>query len=288
MTLPAPFDVVGGPFLLLILALCFALETVRPLRARVQRRGERVATNLSMMAAATLIMRGLVIPVSVLVATFVAGRGWGVVPLLGLPAAAAAGLAFVVTDYSTWLWHRLNHRVPLLWRFHSVHHTDLDLDVTTAFRFHAGELTLSLGFRILQIVVIGLDPVLLLVYEVVMDGATQFHHSNLRLPLTVERALNLVLVTPRMHAIHHSIVERETNANWSVVFSWWDRLHGTLRLDVAQEALVIGLPAYRAAAALTFANLVVMPFRRHDGWWLLPNGDYPDRPPRGAPTRLAA
>jgi sterol desaturase/sphingolipid hydroxylase (fatty acid hydroxylase superfamily) len=288
MTLLAPFDAVGGPLLLAVLLSCFGLETARPLRARVQPRVQRIRTNVSMMAAAMVIMRGLVIPASVLVAMSMAARGAGVVPFLGLPAAAGAGLAFVLADYSMWLWHRLNHQVPFLWRFHSVHHTDLDLDVTTAFRFHVGELMLSLGFRAAQIAAIGLDPVVLLVYEIVMDAATQFHHSNLRLPLGVERVLNLVFVTPRMHAIHHSIVERETNANWSVVFSWWDRLHGTLRLDVAQDALVIGLPAYRAAPALTFGKLLVMPFRRHDGWWRLPNGDQPDRPPRGAPTRLVA
>ncbi|HEY3064872.1 MAG TPA: sterol desaturase family protein [Methylomirabilota bacterium] len=287
MALLPPLDLVGSPILLGVLVVCLAAEAARPLRARVQTRGERLPTNVAMMAIASVMVRGFVIPVSVLLATMVTTRSWGLVPLLDLPAPAAAGIAFIAADYATWLWHRLNHQIPFLWRFHAVHHTDLDLDVTTAFRFHAGELALSLGFRALAIVVLGLGPALLLVYEIAMDAATAFHHSNLRLPVALERPLSLLVVTPRMHAIHHSIVEREATANWSVVFSWWDRLHGTLRLDVAQDALVIGVPAYRAREALTLGKLLVMPFRRHGAWWRLPDGRYPDRRPRGTPTRLA-
>jgi sterol desaturase/sphingolipid hydroxylase (fatty acid hydroxylase superfamily) len=191
-------------------------------------------------------------------------------------------------DYTTWVWHRLNHQVPLLWRFHGVHHTDLDLDVMTSFRFHFGELTLSLGYRALQIAVIGVDPLILVVYEIVMDAATTFHHSNINLPLGLERGLNVVIVTPRMHGIHHSIVERETNANWSVVFSGWDRFHRTLRLDVPQDALVIGVPAYRSPGELTFGNLLVLPFRPQRAWWRFPDGQYPERHPTRTPDRFAA
>jgi sterol desaturase/sphingolipid hydroxylase (fatty acid hydroxylase superfamily) len=241
-----------------------------------------------MIVVASLVIRGLVIPIAFALATSLAAKRWGLVAQLGLPRLAAAGLGFLLMDYTTWVWHWLNHRVPFLWRFHGVHHTDLDLDVLTSFRFHFGELTLSLGYRSLQIVVIGIDPLVLIIYEVVMDAATEFHHSNVRLPLGVERWLNLVIVTPRMHGIHHSIVERETNANWSVVFSWWDRLHGTLRLDVTQDALVIGVPAYRAPEELTFARLLTMPFRRQRAWWRLADGRHPEREPTGTPSRLVA
>jgi len=143
-----------------------------------------------------------------------------------------------------------------------VHHTDLDLDVSTAFRFHAGELLLSVLWRSAQIVAFGIGPELVLLYEAAMETATAFHHSNWRLPPALDRALNLIVVTPRMHGIHHSVEERETNANWSVIFSWWDRLHRTLCLGVPAAGLTIGLPAYRDPRELRVRGLLALPFTR--------------------------
>ena len=138
-------------------------------------------------------------------------------------------------DLTFYYWHRLNHTRPLLWRFHNVHHADPDMDVTTSFRFHWGEVLYSTVFRLLQVGLIGVSPLTYLVYEVVFNGATMFHHSNLRLPVAWERRLNRVFVTPRMHGVHHSAVGPETNSNYSVIFSWWDRLNRSLRLNVAPE-----------------------------------------------------
>jgi sterol desaturase/sphingolipid hydroxylase (fatty acid hydroxylase superfamily) len=213
---------------------------------------------------------------------------WGLVNLLPVPPLARSLIAFLLLDYTVYVWHWLNHRVPFLWRFHNVHHTDLDLDVSTAFRFHFGELLLSVFYRSAQVELIGVGPVLALVYEVVMEGATEFHHSNWRLPLRLERALNWVVVTPRMHGIHHSIVERETNSNWSVIFSWCDRLHRTVRLDIPQEAITIGVPAYRDPRELTLFSLLAMPFRRQRPTWRLPNGAHPDRVAVDNPRRMSA
>ncbi|HET7341734.1 MAG TPA: sterol desaturase family protein, partial [Methylomirabilota bacterium] len=148
-----------------------------------------------------------------------------------------------------------------------VHHTDLDLDVSTAFRFHVGELLLSVVWRSAQILAIGVSPALALGYEAALQAATAFHHSNWRLPPRLERALNLVLVTPRMHGIHHSVVEAETNSNWSVIFSWWDRAHRTLRLGVPDETLHIGLPAWRDPRELGVGRLLALPFRRQRPAW---------------------
>jgi sterol desaturase/sphingolipid hydroxylase (fatty acid hydroxylase superfamily) len=287
MLIPA-LDFVGSPLLLGLFGVWFGLETARPLRVRIQRRSDRIRTNLALMALAGLVIRGLVVPATVALAGSLSALGWGLVPRLGLPTVLAGALAFVLMDYTTWVWHRLNHQVPLLWRFHGVHHTDLDLDVMTSFRFHVGELTLSLGFRALQIAVIGVGPAVLIGYEIVMEAATEFHHSNIKLPFGLERRLNLFVVTPRMHGIHHSIVERETNANWSVVFSCWDRLHRTLRLDVPQDAIVIGVPAYRSPGELTFGKLLALPFRRQRAWWRLPDGRFPERQLTTAPDRMAA
>src|SRR5207244_4155870 len=135
--------------------------------------------------------------------------------LISMPNVARAIAGFVLLDYTMYAWHWLNHRLPFLWRFHNVHHTDLDLDVTTAARFHFGELGLSVAVRSLQIILIGVTPSLALIYEVALEASTQFHHSNWRLPFAFERVLNWLIVTPRMHGIHHSIVQRETNSNFS-------------------------------------------------------------------------
>lgn len=138
--------------------------------------------------------------------------------------------------------------------------------MTTAFRFHPGELLLSALLRVAQVLLVGAGPGVVVVWEIVTNGATAFHHSNWRLPVALERALVRVLVTPRMHGIHHSVVEREANTNWSVIVTWWDRLHRTLRLDVPQDAVVIGLPAYRDPAELRFPRLLALPFRLRPTW----------------------
>ena len=144
-------------------------------------------------------------------------------------------------DYSMYLWHRALHRVSALWRFHSVHHADVDLDASTALRFHVGELAASLPFRCAQVSLLGVSANVALGYEVAMQVAAIFHHSNTRLPVALEQWVGLVVVTPRMHGLHHSIETRELHSNWSVIFSIWDRLHGTHRFRRTQPT--IGLTA---------------------------------------------
>jgi sterol desaturase/sphingolipid hydroxylase (fatty acid hydroxylase superfamily) len=282
------FEFIGGPILAGLLLILFTAEAAWPLRRRVLSRTSRVPTNIATAATSFAVMRAVQIPVALAAATVVTAAEAGVVGWLGMPAVAGGVVGFLLLDYTTYVWHRLNHHVPLLWRFHGVHHTDLDLDVTTAFRFHFGEITLSTVYRVAQVLVIGVHPALLLAYEIVLDAATEFHHSNARLPLPLERMLNRVLVTPRMHGIHHSIVERETNSNWSVIFCWWDRVHRTLRLDIPQADITIGLPAYRERRELTFPALLAMPFRPQRPTWRLPNGEHPDRTAAPGRRSLAA
>jgi len=155
----------------------------------------------------------------------------------------------------------------------------LDLDVSTAARFHFGEMVFSIGFLALAVVAFGIPPIMLLVFFLCLEVATLFHHSNWRLPIRLERILNSIVVTPRMHGIHHSIVQRETNSNWGTVFCWWDKLHRTLRRDIPQNEITIGVAAYRDEKELTFGQLLVLPFRKQREW-RLPNGLEPDRKPR--------
>jgi len=143
----------------------------------------------------------------------------------------------------------------------------------------------SIGFLSLAVMIFGIAPVMLVMFFITLEAATLFHHSNWRLPIQVERILNLIMVTPRMHGIHHSIVQRETNSNWGTIFCWWDKLHRTLRRDVSQDAITIGVAAYREEHELTVGKLLALPFRKQRPW-RLPNGELPDRAIRPA-DRLA-
>ena len=182
----------------------------------------------------------------------------------------AAGV--LLMDLTFYYWHRLNHTRPLLWRFHNVHHADPDMDVTTSFRFHWGEVLYSTVFRLLQVGLIGVLPLTYVVYEVVFNCATLFHHSNLRLPVAWERRLNRVFVTPRMHGVHHSAVGPETNSNYSVIFSWWDRLNRSLRLNVGQTDIVIGVPGYLRPGDNRVLPMLALPFTRQRPYWRWPSG----------------
>ena len=177
-----------------------------------------------------------------------------------MPRAIETLAACALLDYTLYGWHYLTHRVPLLWRCHVVHHADLDLSVTTALRFHFAELLLSVPFRLAQLRVLGVSPPAFTLWQRLLFISVLFHHSNIRLPIEWERRLNRLIVTPRMHGIHHSIVREETDANWSSGLTVWDWLHGTLRRDVPQQAVIIGVPAYREPAQVTFAKIVAMPF----------------------------
>ena len=255
-------DHVGAPLLIAVFLLCFFTEKARPLRRRVQHWLRRCVINLLVAAPSFVVLRLLLIPAVVAVAAACERHDFGLVRWLDFPSVAAGIVALLVLDYTMFLWHWVNHRIPFLWRFHNVHHTDLDLDVTTAFRFHFGEILLSVLVRSAQVAVAGASPAVALIYEILLEASTQFHHSNLRLPLKLERVLSWFIMTPRAHGIHHSIVARETNSNYSNFLILWDRLHGTLRLDVPQDRIVVGVPAYQDARELGTVPLLLMPFRR--------------------------
>ncbi len=250
----------AGAFLALL-----AAESFRPLRPRAASRRARLRQNLALGATASLVHRGAVLPVMLLVARRC--QGAGLARLVPGPRWLRDAAAFALLDYTTYLWHRSNHEARFLWRFHAVHHTDVDLDVTTAARFHPGEIALSVIAAAIQVRIAGPRPAVAAAYAVAMQIAAAFHHANLRLPPGLDRALAAIVVTPRMHGVHHSVRRDEAGANWSVIFSVWDRIHRTLRLDVPAGRLTIGLPAYRDPRELGVARLLGMPFGRQRAWW---------------------
>jgi sterol desaturase/sphingolipid hydroxylase (fatty acid hydroxylase superfamily) len=181
------------------------------------------------------------------------------------------------------------HRVPVLWRCHAVHHIDLELDASTALRFHFTEFLASVPYRAAQVVLIGVRPPALKTWQILTGLSVVFHHSNIRLPFALERRLSRFVVTPRMHGIHHSIVPEETNSNFSSGLTVWDVLHRTLRLNVRQDEITIGLPAYRQPEEVTLPTLMHLPFTEQRDHARLPDGSIPRRadtelpPPRLLP-----
>jgi sterol desaturase/sphingolipid hydroxylase (fatty acid hydroxylase superfamily) len=209
-------------------------------------------------------------PVVGKLAAIVERRRWGLLQRWRLPPAIEAVLALVLMDYTLYLWHVLLHRVPFLWRCHVVHHVDLDLSATTALRFHFSEMVLSVPWRAAQILLIGVRPPILKAWQTAALAEILLHHSNFRLPYRLEHLLEYAIVTPRMHGIHHSTVREETESKWSSGLTLWDRLHGTLRLDVPQRALTIGTPVYRDPGELTLPKILAMPFGEQRPAWPAP------------------
>jgi sterol desaturase/sphingolipid hydroxylase (fatty acid hydroxylase superfamily) len=242
-------------------------EWAAPLRATVESKLRRVTRNLTT-GAISLGISNLLQPLLLMpVVAWGQRQNIGLLYLVQWPRWAELLIAVVLLDYTLWWWHWASHRVPFLWRFHLVHHVDRDLDTSTALRFHFGELALSIPYRILQVLLIGVDTRGLWLWQTILFASILFHHSNVRLPQRIERALVRLIVTPRMHGIHHSDSREETNSNWSSLLSAWDFLHRTTRLDVPQESIRIGVPAYDDPSDVTLGKVLALPFRRQRNDW---------------------
>ena len=256
-----------GPAILMCFVSLLAAERLFPLRKRTRPALRRLAVNLAL-SVLVLGVGSLGVRTAALAgAEWGTSRGIGLCRIVRLPPWATGLLGVLLMDLTFYYWHLANHKVALLWRFHNVHHIDPDLDVSTSFRFHFVEISYSAFFRLAQVLLLGIGPSTYVIYEVVFTCGTIFHHSNLRLPFPLERWLNKVVVTPRMHGVHHGAVLCETDSNYSVIFSWWDRLHGTLVLNIRQCAINIGVPAYRYPEDNKLWSLVVMPFSKQRDYW---------------------
>jgi len=186
----------------------------------------------------------------------------GLLNLVDMPFPLKAALGVLLLDFSIYLWHLLNHAVPLLWRFHRVHHCDMNMDVSTANRFHVGEILLSGLVRLAVIHVFGIPIVSYLLFEILVNLSIQFHHSSIRVNHGFERVWALLFVPPFLHRIHHSVKIRERDANYGVICSIWDRIFGTLVTDVDQDTIVIGIGSHRDSEQLGLWRLLLLPFTR--------------------------
>jgi sterol desaturase/sphingolipid hydroxylase (fatty acid hydroxylase superfamily) len=246
-------------------------EMLAPRRVRKLARGTRWPSNIGVVVLDTILVR-LAFPITAVGLALVAeARGWGLMQAVGLPAWAGVPLAVVALDLAIYLQHVLFHAVPALWRLHRMHHADLEIDVSTGARFHPIEILLSMGLKLGVIAALGTPAVAVLAFEVLLNATSMFNHSNVRMPLWLDRVLRWIVVTPDMHRVHHSAVARETNSNFGFNLPWWDRLFGTYRDQPAagHEAMTIGVEQFRNPAEQRLDRMLTQPFRDADTGYAL-------------------
>ena len=244
-----------------VLAALLLAETAHPFvdAFRERSRGRHALRNLALGAVNGVIVAVGFAGLWVAAAEWASARDVGLLNFVALPAWAHAAGAVLLLDLWMYAWHRLNHRVPSLWRLHRVHHADAQMDVTTASRFHTGEIVLSSVLRVGVIVGLGVYAWELVLYETVMFAVVQFHHANLRLPRGLDRALRAVIATPAMHQIHHSRWQPETDSNYGSLFSWWDRLFRSFRLRSDGSTVHLGLDGFDTPEHESLRGLLAMP-----------------------------
>ncbi|MCG8598648.1 MAG: sterol desaturase family protein [Verrucomicrobiales bacterium] len=196
---------------------------------------------------------------------FAAEHGLGLLRWTNWPGWSEAVLAIILLDCWTYWWHRLNHIVPFFWRFHRVHHSDTRMDVTTANRFHFGEIALSSMLRIPLLMLLGVELWHLALYELILFPVVQFHHANIRLPEPVDRTFRFLFASPAMHKVHHSDKVEETNSNYTSLLSIWDRIFGSFRLRNDLENIRLGLREFRGKEDQKFFPLLLIPSRKSGG-----------------------
>ncbi len=234
-------------------------EMIGALKAR------RWFTNISVLVLSSLVLRVIFPLAAVGTALWAADNGYGLFHIYEVPAWIAGTAAFVILDFAVWLEHLLSHKIPILWRIHRMHHSDIGFDLTTALRFHPLEIVLSMFWKALIIVCLGPPAVAVLIFEIVLNGTAMFNHANARLPLGLDRILRLVLVTPDMHRVHHSSFKDETNSNYGFNFPFWDYLFGTYCAQPhrGHTDMEIGLEYYRDRSPTRLLWTLLVPFRKY-------------------------
>jgi sterol desaturase/sphingolipid hydroxylase (fatty acid hydroxylase superfamily) len=237
-------------------------EKIAPRRILLKSKTKRWISNLGMQIidVAVLLLIFPVLPVGV--ALIDAERGWGLLNYYHVSPVLADITGILVLDVTIYFQHVMFHLAPVLWRVHMVHHTDQDIDVTTGLRFHPVEIILSLLIKMAVVAAMGVPALAVLIFEVLLNGASMFNHGNVRIPLSFDRIIRMVLVTPDMHRVHHSVLVRETNSNYGFSFSFWDRLFGTYRAQPTDghDKMKIGLNGYHDDRSLKLSALLTMPF----------------------------
>lgn len=256
---------------LAVLVLMASWEVLAPRRRLTTPKVRRWVTNLSVVALDAVIVRLLFATGAVGAASLAAERNWGILNQLSSPIWFEMVLAIVALDFVLYLQHVMFHSIPLLWRFHMMHHADLDCDVTTGLRFHPVEVALSMVIKLATVAIVGASPAAVVSFEVLLNVTSMFNRSNVQIPTTIDRFLRWIVVTPDMHRIHNSINPLETNRDFGFNLPWWDRVLGTYLAQPAQghKAMTLGLEQFRDPARLNFTGILVLPFVGEPGHYPL-------------------
>ena len=242
------------------------VELIIPRRVGGQRKSSRWVTNILIGGIDSFLIRllgAVSVPIVAMAAALYAEQiQFGLLHLVDLPASIEILMAFVLLDFAIYLQHVASHKFDILWMVHKVHHSDTSIDVTTAVRFHPIEIGLSMLYKVVWVLVFGIDPIAVLIFEIALNGFAMFNHANIELPFKVDRVMRLFIVTPDMHRVHHSVIERETDSNYGFNLSIWDRLFGTYiaQPEKGHTKMLIGLSSYRGANPASFWWSLSLPF----------------------------
>jgi sterol desaturase/sphingolipid hydroxylase (fatty acid hydroxylase superfamily) len=242
-------------------------ELVGPRRAQSIGRGWRWPNNLGVVVANTLLVRLLFPTTAVGLALLAETRGFGLFNVVALPAWVGVLASVIILDLAIYLQHVLFHAVPVLWRLHRMHHSDLEFDVSTGLRFHPVEILLSMLIKFMVIGAVGAPAIAVVIFEVLLNATAMFNHGNVRIPPVVDRALRWLVVTPDMHRVHHSILPGETNSNFGFNMPWWDRMFGTYRAQPrhGHDGMTIGVAQFCDPGELRLDRMLVQPLRPDTG-----------------------
>nr|WP_319554287.1 sterol desaturase family protein [uncultured Vibrio sp.] len=246
-----------------VLLLCTLWENALPRKILTVSRIFRWINNLSLVALNSVIV-ALVMPIAAFQAAIIATENqWGLFQVLSLPIWLNVLLSIILLDFIIYVQHVIFHRIPVLWKLHRMHHADLDIDVTTGARFHPIEILISMVIKIGAVFMLGVSPIAIVMFEIILNASAMFNHSNAKLALPVDAWLRKAIVTPDMHRVHHSVIPRETHSNFGFFLSVWDRMFSTYRAqpELGHEHVVIGLPDIRDKQEQRLDKLLTQPFR---------------------------
>jgi len=246
-----------------IFTLMISWEYFSPRRQQKTPRTKRWPVNIGLAVFNMLLMRFTVGGIAYLSAVNATSFSWGLLNQFPTPAWLSIVVTLLFLDFAIYCQHIISHKWKLLWRLHQIHHTDIEIDASTAVRFHPLEIMVSMAYKVGCIYLIGADPIAVIAFEVILNATATFNHSNINLPLKIDRALRWVLITPDVHRIHHSTVQTETDSNYGFSISLWDRLFRTYTAEPekTQTTLDIGLPEYRQQKDLGLIKLLTLPFK---------------------------
>jgi len=245
-----------------LLSLMLLWETLSPRRAWSVSRGQRWLINLSLVLLYTLLIRLLFPVVAVGMAVYASSQGWGLLNRVDLPLWLELIVGLLLLDMLIYWQHRLFHKIPLFWRLHRIHHTDIDYDVGTGIRFHPVEIILSLLIKLALVCLLGTAAITVLVFEIILSSGALFNHGNVRLPAHWDRVLRWFVVTPDMHRVHHSSIQQETDSNYGFAVPWWDYLFGSYCAQPrdGHDDMELGQAQYRDLKQLSVIKLLKLPF----------------------------